>query len=258
MINLEILIPSDEEQKAIAQTLSLLDGAIIMANQAIEKAEKIKLGLMQYLFNKRKRVDKWGIKELSNLCEEIKRGPFGGSIKKEIFVSHGYKVYEQKNIISNDFSLGKYYIDEKKYKEMSAFAIREDDILITGAGTIGKLAIVPKDFEPGIINQALIKIRVDKNKLLPEYLFYLFNHSDFQKRVLGFSHGATMKNISSVKSLKVIKLPIPPLDSQRKIISMLSEVDGKLLLENKRKTQYQLIKQGLINDLLTGRKRIKV
>ena len=73
---------------------------------------------------------------------------------------------------------------------------------MTGAGTIGKIAVVPKNVQPGIINQALIKITLDEEKILVAYFTTLLNYGTFRNKVLGTSHGATMKNVSSVKELK--------------------------------------------------------
>ncbi|MCD6478874.1 MAG: restriction endonuclease subunit S, partial [Candidatus Diapherotrites archaeon] len=54
------------------------------------------------------------------------------------------------------------------------------------------------------------------------------------------------------------KLPLPPLSEQQKIAEILSTVDKKLELERKRKEKLEIIKKGLMNDLLTGRKRVDV
>jgi len=66
----------------------------------------------------------------ANRRNAIKRGPFGSSIRKEFFVPSGYKVYEQKNAIYNDFSLGKYYINKEKFEELRDFEMVSGDIII--------------------------------------------------------------------------------------------------------------------------------
>jgi len=275
--SLVIPLPPLPEQQKIAEILSTVDKAIEKADEAIEKTQRLKKGLMHELLTGRwQTVDskqgkrefkdteigripkEWDVVQLSQVVEKIKRGPFGGSIKKEIFIPKGYKVYEQKNVINNDFKLGTYYISEKKYYELKSFAIQEGDILLTAAGTIGKLAIIPRNAKPGIINQALIKITLDKKKVIIHYFFNFFEFAPFRKRVLGSSHGATMKNISSVKNLKSLKIPLPPLPEQQKIAEILSTVDVRLAILRKRKEKLERIKRGLMNDLLTGKKRVKV
>ena len=193
----------------------------------------------------------WEIVEIKDAVEEVKRGPFGGSIKKEIFVSQGYKVYEQRNVINNDFEIGDYYISEEKFHELKSFAIKEGDILLTGAGTIGKIAVVPKNFRPGIINQALIKITLDKNKILVSYFTNLLTYETFRRKVLERSHGATMKNVSSVRELKSIKIPLPPLQEQRAIAGVLGVVDSVIAKTGEVIAKTERLKKGLMQSLLT-------
>jgi hypothetical protein len=52
-------------------------------------------------------------------------------LKKEIFVPQGYMVYEQRNAIQNDFSIGRYFINERKYREMEDFAVMPDDLIVS-------------------------------------------------------------------------------------------------------------------------------
>ena len=103
----------------------------------------------------------WEVKKLGEICE-FRRGPFGGSLKKEIFVKSGYKVYEQQHAIKNDFSIGRYFIDESKFKEMQSFELLPNDIIMSCSGTIGKIAIAPLNIQKGIINQALLRLRIKK------------------------------------------------------------------------------------------------
>ena len=80
----------------------------------------------------------------------IKRGPFGSHLKKEFFVKSGYKVYEQQHAINNDFTLGKYYVNEEKFQELKSFEVKSDDIIISCSGTIGKIAVIPENIKKGI------------------------------------------------------------------------------------------------------------
>ena len=168
----------------------------------------------------------------------IKRGPFGGSLKKEIFVKNGYKVYEQKHVIKNDFTIGTYYINEKKFQEMQPFAIKPDDILISCSGTIGKLAIMPEGIEEGIINQALLKITLDKTKILPIYFKYLFETKSLQKYLFGYTHGSAMKNVTSVSNLKAIELPVARIKQQQKFVDIVQKVEK--LKQKQRESEKQL------------------
>jgi len=148
----------------------------------------------------------------------IKRGPFGSAIKKEFFTSEGYKVYEQKNVIYNDFKLGNYFIDQKKFNELKNFMVKKDDILMSCSGTIGEIAIVPEDFQAGVINQALLKISLNENLVLTKYFVHLFK-SKLQEVLITKTRGSAMKNIASVHALKEIPFAIPIVKEQRQILN---------------------------------------
>ena len=77
----------------------------------------------------------------------------GISLKKDIFVEKGLKVYEQKNAIKNDCTIGTYYITPQKFKEMKRVELVPNDIIISCSGTMGRIAIVPSGIEKGIIRR---------------------------------------------------------------------------------------------------------
>lgn len=84
----------------------------------------------------------------------IKRGPFGGALKKDDFLTEGYLVYEQRHAIHEDFEYAKYYISKEKYESMIGFKVIPGDLIISCSGvTLGRIAEVPNGAKEGIINQ---------------------------------------------------------------------------------------------------------
>ena len=147
----------------------------------------------------------------------IKRGPFGSSIKKDYFVSSGYKVYEQQHAINDDFSLGAYYIDDDKFSELKAFEVVPNDIIISCSGTVGKVAIAPSWMEPGVINQALLKLSLNQNALINDYFKILFPAFYMKTETLTDLQGTAQKNMVSVDTLKKEPFPLPPLAEQHRM-----------------------------------------
>ncbi len=163
----------------------------------------------------------WNKEELGEVAE-FKRGPFGSSVQKSVCVSRAkntYKLYEQGNVINNDFERGKYYLSKEKFNELKNFEIESGDILITCAGTIGKIAIVPEKFEKGIINSVLMRIRIDKRKINRDYFLYFFKSSNVQNDIQSKSAGVAVKNLFATKLLKRFQIPLPPLPLQHLIVS---------------------------------------
>ena len=174
----------------------------------------------------------WPIVSLEKVCD-FKRGPFGGSLKKEIFVKNGYKVYEQKHAIKNDFGIGEYYITEEKYNEMIDFALKPNDLIISCSGTMGRIAIVPEKIKPGIINQALLKLTPLTEKAVPFYIKLVLESDFVQNKYFRNTAGAAIQNVSSVKVLKKIELPLPSIHVQKEIVAQI-EAEQQIINANKK------------------------
>ncbi|KKP69659.1 hypothetical protein A2X44_03835 [candidate division CPR3 bacterium GWF2_35_18] len=168
----------------------------------------------------------WQTKKLGEVCDFV-RGPFGGSLTKSIFKKDGYAVYEQQHAIYNQFDNSRYFIDEKKFKEMERFELKSGDLIMSCSGTMGKIAIAPKNIKKGIINQALLKLTPSK-QISNEFLKLWMQSKGFQDSLKKISKGVAIKNVASVKILKQIKIPLPSLSEQHRIVKILDEVFEKI------------------------------
>ena len=168
-----------------------------------------------------------GLEDISDVDRHsIKRGPFGSALKKEFFVPDGYKVYEQGNVINNDFDRGTYFINDEKFEDLKSFSIKPKDILMSCAGTVGKLAIVPDGVQEGVINQALLKLSVHPDIDL-QYFFKLLSYQ-IDEILKSNLRGSAMMNLTSVKDLKLVKFPIAPLNEQKRIVAKIEKLFSNL------------------------------
>ena len=152
-----------------------------------------------------------------------KKGPFGSSLTKSMFVPNSpnaYKVYEQKNAIGKDATLGHYFINKDKYEELKGFAVQPKDIIVSCAGTIGETYVLPQNIREGIINQALMTIRLFDKSICDFYLLYF----DFilKSEAAKESKGTAIKNIPPFDILKNFFIPLPPQKEQIRIIEKVS------------------------------------
>jgi len=250
----EIFIPLPplvEQEHIIAQ----LDKIFLEINkkdelikQNIKNAEKLKIEFVSKILDK---LDKSDLKKLSSVCD-LTRGPFGGSLTKAMFVKDGYAVFEQKHAIRDNFETIKYFISEKKFNEMKRFELKSGDLLMSCSGTLGKIAVVPKNIKKGIINQALLKITPNAKIISKEYLKLVISSEYFQKILSSFSQGAAQTNVPSVKILKNILIPVPKIDEQIKILDKISIIENlkldNLYKERKKLTKY--LKFSIINNFI--------
>ena len=169
--------------------------------------------------------DSWELMRLNDIGD-YRKGPFGSSLTKSMFVPHGIdavKVYEQKNAIQKDHTLGSYYIKRDYYEsKMSGFTVLPGDIIVSCAGTIGETYVMPSDIELGIINQALMRMRI----YAPINIDYFLLYFDYviKKEAKENSKGSAIKNIPPFDIFKKIIFPLPPLEEQKRIVEQVQWV----------------------------------
>ena len=156
----------------------------------------------------------------------IKRGPFGGALKKDDFVEDGYLVYEQRHAIHNDFEYAKYYITQEKYEDMIGFKVIPGDLIISCSGvTLGRIAEVPEGAKEGIINQALLKLSLNPEVMLNTFFIQQFRGEEIQEILFGFSRGSGIPNMPSMSEVKAVKFICPPLELQKQYCDFVNQVD---------------------------------
>ena len=155
----------------------------------------------------------------------FRRGPFGSALTKGIFVKTGYKVYEQKNAIYDNHTLGEYYITSEKFKELKGFIVKPNDLIVSCSGaTLGRIAEIPKDAEEGIINQALMRMTLFQTGITNSFFIRLFRSPYMQKKIFDKAWGSAIPNMVGLVEIKKILIPLPPLHEQEQIVAKLEDL----------------------------------
>lgn len=186
----------------------------------------------------------------------VQTGPYGSILQKDEFTKSGYKVYRQTNVNSADFDKGNQYVTEAKYRDLDKYQVRSGDVLLTRMGTIGDAAVLPENVKDGIMDYHLFRIRIDPSFCLPQYLGEVLRSSRIVKhQIKSFSHGAIMEGLNT-DLINELRIPVPPIEEQQKVVDIIFTVDQARSLEQKRKIQLMQLKGGLMQDLLTGKVRV--
>ena len=159
------------------------------------------------------------------------RGPFGSSLKRGDMMQKGHPVYEQQHAIYNHRKF-RYFISEEKLNKLFRFKVKNNDLIISCSGTLGKISIIKTTDPKGIISQALLIIRANSNVILPIYLYYFLISKKGQQELLNASHGAVQQNIAPRNVVEKISIPLPDKTVQQKITSILKSLDKKIELNN--------------------------
>ena len=197
----------------------------------------------------------WEVTRLKFLMSDIKAGPFGSNLTKDMYVSSGYRIYGQEQVIPNDFSIGDYYITEEKYQELKQYQITTGDILISCVGTFGKIAIVPRDIEPGVINPRLMRLRCSTT-VTSEYLVTILRSIVVFEQFSFLSRGGTM-DVVNIGTLNEIVLSVPKISEQSTIVRFVKSETAKFdTLTAEAQTAITLLQErrtALISATVTGK-----
>ena len=254
--NLFIPLPPFPEQQKIAEILSTVDQAIEKVDDSIAKTERLKKGLMQELLTK-------GIGHKEFKDTEIGRIPKEWEVvrlkeSKEIDLIMGQsppgKSYNKKGeglpFIQGKAEFGNMYPSPILWTTQPTKIAEEGDILISVRAPVGDVNICPYRL---CIGRGLAAIRIKEGS----NIFYFYWFQKEKQRIESIGKGSTFKAITK-DELSNIFIPFPSLPEQQKIAEILSTVDKRLELLRNKKEKMERVKKGLMNDLLTGKRRVKV
>ena len=272
---LNILIPPFEEQASIATALSDVDSLISALTKKIEKKKAIKQGLMQQLLTGKKRLPgyeknrepvqtEWGAipkdwKTLSiGKCCSIKARIGWQGLKKSEYLSSGEYVL----VTGTDFLNGRIdwkscvYVSKKRYEQDANIQIVKHDILITKDGTIGKVAFLDDVPCLGTLNSGIFVVRSHSEELDQCYLSKIFESFIFDAFLESLVAGSTINHLYQ-KDFVHFNFPVPPtMSEQTAIANILSDCDSEIAALEEKRDKYKEIKQGMMQQLLTGKIRL--
>ena len=257
---LKILTPPLPEQQKIAKILSTWDKAISTTERLIDNSTQQKKALMQQLLTGRKRLLDESGERFKGEWEEVKLGKVSdvrdGTHDSPEFIDVGYPLITSKNLLSSgrlDLSNVKFISEEDYLQINKRSGVNDGDILFGMIGTIGNPVKV-KSSNYAIKNVALIK---ETGGLLNGFLIYYLSSHDIDKQIHRLNAGGTQKFVA-LGVLRNLVIRLPTQQEQQKIATVLINADKEIDLLEQQLADLQQEKKALMQQLLTGKKRVVI
>jgi len=280
--NIELYYPeSKPEQTRIAQILSTIDRAIAQTEALIAKCQRIKTGLMQDLLTRgidehgriRSKAthrfvvkngievpEEWEVRELGTLCEMKGRIGWQGYTVNDLSDDASDPTVIGGTQISKEHKLDftkPVYLKRQKYLEAPEIFVKYGDIVLVKTGnTIGKTALIDQKIGDATINPNTVILR-DFKDITNRFLYLVMISEYFQKSLWDFVFVGAQPSVNQT-NMKTIKIPLPNPNEQIKIAGTFFALTNQIEAERIKLSKLQSLKTGLMQDLLSGRVRVKV
>jgi type I restriction enzyme S subunit len=270
-INIPIPLPPLPEQRAIAHVLRAVQRAKEATEGVIAALKELKKSLMQHLFTygpvpvtERERVPlqeteigplpkEWRVVRLGEVAEKPQYGFTAAAQRDPV----GPKMLRITDIQDGNVNWNAVPYCECGNDDIPKYLLEAGDILFARTGSVGKAFLVSSVPEPSIFASYLIRVRVDRTRLDPQFAFLFMQSAAYWSQIASQTHGAVQPNINATQ-LRSLLLPLPPLDEQREIARMLQAVDAKIAAEQTRRAALEDLFKTLLHELMSGRRRVSL
>ncbi len=259
--NFPVILPPEKEQEKITGALSDVDTLITDLQKLIRKKKDIRQGTMQMLVTGKKRLDGYsGDWVKINLAKNSKlkaRIGWQGLTTAE-YLDEGYSLL----ITGTDFVGGRinwnecHFVNYDRYAQDPNIQVMNGDLLLTKDGTIGKVAYVTDLKRPATLNSGVFLVKPITDAYVAHFMFYVLESSVFKDFLQQLSAGSTINHLYQ-KDLVKFDLYVPPTkEEQEAIAAILFDMDSDIHKLEEKLSKYRKVKQGMMEELLTGKVRL--
>lgn len=282
---LDVCRPEPASRDKIAEILDTFDAAIRGAEAVVAKLKAIKQGLLHDLLTRGIDANgdlrpsqpeapdlykqtplgwlpkEWNTYKLPGLAQSnrpvIKTGPFGSSLKGEHWRETGRPVitigsFGESGFIEDELL----FIDEKKAKSMIEYEVHPGDLVFSRVADVGRSLVVEENEAGWIMSSNLMRICVERKKLLPALLHIQLRHSVRLRKQMSQLVNSAGRDVANSAVLLALDIAVPPGFEQIEIEKAIVCNDEKLVKEEQQLNKLRLQKSGLMDDLLTGRRPV--
>ena len=242
---IDVPVPSKDEQMDTADLLDKICNIISLRKRELDCLDDLIRARFVEMFGDRN----YPSEPLDNNVVEMFIGPFGSSLKNEVFVDeeNGFcMVYEQKHAIQKTMNVPTRYVSKSKYEELKRFTILGGDIIVSCRGTIGEIFIVPDNAPMGIMHPSIMKIRLNTEKYNQK--FFVFALQQYMDEHNAEAKGSGVKMAVSATVLGQSDFVIPPMEMQNQFADFVKVVDKSKAAVQKALDQAQLLFDSLMQE----------
>ena len=260
------LPPNRTEQRAIATALSDVDALLYKLDALIAKKRDLKQATMQQLLTGQTRLPgfsgEWEVKRLGDVADPSQNwsftgGPFGSNLKSSDYTSQGVRIIQLQNIgdgvFHDDYAI---YTSPSKANELISCNVYSGEIIMSKMGDpVARACLVPSFDARYLMCSDGIRLAADQKRFTTKFIYYQINGSEFRTSAENAGTGSTRKRIG-LTQLRNLELKCPALSEQAAIATVLSDMDAELAALEARRDKTRSLKQGMMQELLTGRIRL--
>lgn len=276
LLALPISYPGLTEQAQIAQILDTLDTAIFETESIIAKLKAVKQGLLHDLLTRGIDANgelrppqaeaphlykesplgwipqEWGIDSIARACSDVVDCPHSTPHYQDQGVLVARTMHIKDGIFLDSLASR---VSERQYRERIArLETQPGDLIFTREAPVGEAFVVPSGMRI-CLGQRVMLLRPRDGLLISEYLLAQVYSGAVKDRIATLTSGTTNPHLN-VSDVKEFEIPLPPFVEQQGIADRLDELESRLQAEMREHQKLELLKSGLMDDLLTGRVRV--
>lgn len=244
---IEVPVLPVEEQIKIAFILNKVDCLISLRKQQLTKLDELTKARFVEMFGEPNEI--WPEVTISDVCTNMRTGPFGSALHHDEFVEEGVFVLGIDNAVENKFSYNRMrYITDEKYQELKRYTVYPGDVIITIMGTVGRSAVIPLDMPKAINTKHLACLTPNYEKVNSQFLCSAFQmHPDIRKQLQRQAKGAIMDGLN-LTVIKNLKFRLPELKKQAQFAAFVEEVDKQKQNVQQSFDKLELLKKALMQE----------
>lgn len=198
----------------------------------------------------------WKVTKLGAVAD-VKTGPFGSTLHEKDYVNDGTPIItvehlSEQGVIYENLPM----VSDIDRKRLNAYSLLKGDIVFSRVGSVDRNSLIKEEENGWLFSGRLLRIRSKTSEVDSSFLSYYFHQEPTKQRIRSVAVGQTMASLNT-QILKNIDITFPPIKAeQAAIATVLTDMDTEIVALEQKREKTRALKQGMMQELLTGRIRL--